>query len=95
MKAIEERVQRGMALLDDKNPGWERKIDLHILNMEDCHACILGQLYTEYSLGFKPLAIWSGHPYGFNSSFYYHELTSAWKEAIRQRLDRGIDHYLR
>ena len=86
---MEERVQRGMALLDEKNPGWERKIDLKILNMVDRHACILGQLYTEYSLGLGPLAISSGIPYGFNNSGL------SWKQAIRQRLDLGPGIFIR
>lgn len=97
VEVIEKRVQQGIALLDEKNPGWESKIDLKILSMADCRVCILGQLYTEYSLGLKAIDICSRqeHSYGFdwdfsnNSSLYYSQLTSAWKEAIRQRLDPG------
>lgn len=46
-------VRRGVALLDEKHPGWESKITVrnggsrepHELDMSKGYACILGQLY--------------------------------------------------
>jgi hypothetical protein len=46
MKTISERVAWGAAWLDDKYPGWVDRIDLAALEMSDCNACILGQVYT-------------------------------------------------
>ena len=54
-----ERVARGAALLDDRRPGWwredrHRSIDLDELDIDDCTACVLGQLYRtpDPSLGY-------------------------------------------
>lgn len=38
------RVQRGMALLDEREPGWEHQIDLAELDMNHGCKCILGQI---------------------------------------------------
>lgn len=47
----QERVRRGAQMLDRKNPDWFNEIDLDVLDLNDCHACILGQLYGTYSEG--------------------------------------------
>lgn len=46
---VETRVARGVALLDEKRPGWwaedcPRPIDLDRLSIVDCKNCICGQL---------------------------------------------------
>jgi hypothetical protein len=38
------RVAKGAALLDEKRPGWERLIDLDILDIENGHCCVTAQL---------------------------------------------------
>lgn len=38
------RVAKGAALLDEKRPGWERLIDLGILDIESGFACVTAQL---------------------------------------------------
>lgn len=43
-----ERVAAGTAWLDEHRPGWHREIDLYALDMMDCNACVLGQLYGTY-----------------------------------------------
>jgi hypothetical protein len=40
-----ERVTRGAAWLDKVAPGWERKLDLSILDIEDGAACVCGQVF--------------------------------------------------
>lgn len=42
---ITERVARGAALLDEREPGWHQRINLERLWMRMTCDCILGQLY--------------------------------------------------
>ena len=44
MSTIEERVAKGAALMDEKVPGWERKIDTASLDMGQCPRCVIGQV---------------------------------------------------
>lgn len=44
MATIAERVAAGMAFLDDVFPGWEHKINLEVLDLSDCAACVIGQV---------------------------------------------------
>jgi len=46
-ETVQARVARGAALLDEKLPGWDQRIDLDRLNLGDCFTCILGQLFTD------------------------------------------------
>lgn len=39
-----EAVARGAAWLDKFNPGWEHKIDLGVLDLNNSCRCILGQI---------------------------------------------------
>jgi hypothetical protein len=50
----EGNVDRGIALLDEKVPGWEHRIDLDILKLSACHECIIGQLMLSTGLGEQP-----------------------------------------
>lgn len=43
---VQDRVAQGAAWLDVRYPGWFTGIDLSILDLGDCHQCILGQVYT-------------------------------------------------
>lgn len=52
---FEGNVQRGVALLDTKNPDWRKKIDPEILDLNECTLCILGQLYGHYIDGVNEL----------------------------------------
>ena len=55
MSDLAERVARGAALLDEKQPGWAAQIATDHLAMQDCGRCILGQLYGHYSAGYEKL----------------------------------------
>lgn len=46
MNDVAERVARGAEWLDRKYPGWVDAIDVSILDVSDCHQCVLGQVYT-------------------------------------------------
>jgi hypothetical protein len=47
MQDVMLRVKRGAALLDERIPGWDQRIDLDTLRIADSGQCVLGQLYTE------------------------------------------------
>lgn len=41
----------GAALLDRTDPAWPSRIDLQIFAIDDCDACVLGQLFGGYGEG--------------------------------------------
>lgn len=47
----QEQVARGIALLDEKEPGWRKKFDPSTLAMETIERCVLGQVYGTVSRG--------------------------------------------
>ena len=55
---IATRVARGVALLDERKPGWAGQIDLITLDVANPDMCVLGQLYPDHSSCF---------PDGFNA----------------------------
>lgn len=48
-------VAAAAKLLDSIFPKWFELIDLDIFDMSDCNQCILGQLLSDYTRGFKLL----------------------------------------
>ncbi len=51
---------RGAYFLDANGPkNWRGDIEVESLNMRDCQACILGQMYNFYSIGCRVLDLWS------------------------------------
>ena len=55
MSTVTERVARGAALLDEKIPGWDSRIDLDVLDIDSCAQCILGQVFAAES-SYYPVA---------------------------------------
>lgn len=47
------RAKAGAILLDLLQPGWAERINVQRLRLEDCQACVLGQLYGGYSAGLE------------------------------------------
>lgn len=47
---FEERVTKGIRLLDKRHPQWYNKIDWVALDMQEPRECILGQLYADLGL---------------------------------------------
>lgn len=95
---INQRVAAGMALLDDKSPGWDQRIDLATLEMRHGDRCIIGQAFgapdhsfwstCTHLFGHCPDALLASkaESYGFYSGGgYYTMLETAWKEAITAR----------
>lgn len=46
-----EQIARGVALLDQTDPGWMDRIDVLSLALSDCNRCVLGQLHGEFFRG--------------------------------------------
>jgi hypothetical protein len=53
MATIAERVARGAALLDEREPGWWQRIDLGALDMDEPCECVLGQLATDKQVDWR------------------------------------------
>ena len=53
----EEEVKRGIALLNEKNPGWREKVNLDTLDMLKVAGCTLGQVYKDYYEGLIELGL--------------------------------------
>lgn len=49
-------VDRGIALLDEKKPGWRDEVDVDRLSIINGFDCVLGQLYGGYYTGLKIVA---------------------------------------
>lgn len=85
----DQRVQRGIAILDGLGPeGWRDRVDLDDLEIASGYRCILGQVYGEYFLAPKKLhgMMYPVH-YGFHTSFAMdaravEELNAAWRKAL-------------
>ncbi len=85
-----ERVAAGAQLLDEKIPGWYKRINLDTLNLSNPTNCICGQLSdignweTVLSfLGEGPDREAFVMEHGFCADYATHEL---WVEAIQARL---------
>lgn len=94
------RVRRGVALLDEKVPGWHNRIDVEKLEINDVCGCIIGQLHdmsfwharAEQFLGLSGKAAFMAH--GFDGDYYdseeaenfeYAALTRLWRFVVRSR----------
>lgn len=98
---IETRVARGVALLDEKLPGWWQRIDLARLNLGSPCNCILGQEFashedvdgdwwTGYEVAQDVLldyrdATTFGFDLKFADSCDFPSLTAEWKRVILAR----------
>lgn len=55
---IEARVARGVAVLNQQNPGWRDHIAPGDLDMGACERCVLGQAYGSYDDGLVSLDLY-------------------------------------
>lgn len=74
---IPERVARGVALLDEKHPGWWERIDVDRLNLRSGCNCVLGQT-------------WDGD-YAGSSTAYMHHLDALLPEESYRDYEFGFD----
>ena len=82
------RVTSGAEWLDEEVPGWERLVDLSILDITDPSSCICGQVlkggWDSLLYEYHKLGSWmSGH------GFLFGEDTDQWVALIKDRFDTG------
>lgn len=91
MSTISERVARGAAWLDQKQPGWWRThhIDLKTLDLSRPCFCVVGQLAPEKEFGAAIDAGW--FDLNFADAFHFgftavapNRVTSGWDDIYRQ-----------
>lgn len=49
--SLEERVKKGVEVLDRVEPDWWKKIELPKLDIQRCESCVLGQVFSSYTHG--------------------------------------------
>lgn len=87
-------VKKGMALLDQYEPGWRNAIKVEYLDVATTDRCVLGQVYGSFSIGLQTLSNKTGvsvdsvaHGFAIDavtSADPYKVLTDDWKKAIRK-----------
>jgi hypothetical protein len=92
------RVAKGVALLDEKRPGWERLIDLETLDIENGTSCVTAQLSgaASWGRGMSQLGLtltpYTGHGFraedeeGGDLDLAYATLNRLWREVITEKL---------
>lgn len=98
MQKLQERVERGVELLDERYPGWLDEVWVDGLDMNSCSDCVLGQLYDcSFINGLRTLEINPGYAwcYGFDladeerqDDVLWSALETVWKYAIEGGLAR-------
>lgn len=89
-----QKVQRGIEFLDENEPGWRQWIEIESLNLGDCEACILGQLFGTFDLGIghyglscEKEEILGFNMWGNQNNEDWQQLTQAWKDALTKPVD--------
>lgn len=94
---FEDKIAKGIALLDQMAPGWEEFIHLGSLNVNNTENCVLGQIFMSFSDGeaalFGTYCFGQCIEHGFNYSYYAYPqgmdvgaiLTEEWKTALTNR----------
>jgi hypothetical protein len=99
-ETVQARVERGVALLDKAQPGWERLIDVGELDINECDVCICGQVYGGFGQGIIKLNVetrsdlYGFAPLGFGIVDRKKDgdrLTEEWIRVIKSRFDDGLD----
>jgi hypothetical protein len=87
----EQRVARGVTLLDERVPDWRTRIDTDRLDMLDGTACVVGQV--QHSL--DP-AGWSPWQYGLDRLGLVEDSTDAHDHGFITNRDDGgsFDHWM-
>jgi hypothetical protein len=81
-------IAEAAAVLDIEKPGWEKRINVDILQMHCGHRCILGQLYgSEVKNTF-----WNGFDRGIDTLMYKYRLNGQFNsDASKEEWIREID----
>jgi hypothetical protein len=99
----EQRVARGVALLDERVPDWRERIDTDRLDMVDGTACVVGQLQRSFDpedwspwhhglerLGLSAEADYDAHAHGFITETDYAWMDRDGTEALRDLWIKAI-----
>lgn len=81
---FEEQIAKGVEYLDqDLGPSWVDSIDLKRLALDDCHRCMIGQLYGNY---YRRFDVEEGFEFAFsvNDFGHYPILGREWRKKIAQ-----------
>src|SRR5258707_5143969 len=103
----EREVRAGIALLDEKDPGWRDKFNPSELRMAGSRHCVLGQTFGSYGLGLDMLNLSSVDGFGEEYGFYidtneaplgsmlrdvvYNRLGETWKALVPQTTPESSD----
>ena len=97
------RVERGAAWLDAEAPGWESKVDVGRLVMNNCSRCIIGQVFGHFEEFLDRLSPdrvrrhWEAEEFGFDVDDHYPSdhgyvsydlLTEAWTDLLKRRANQ-------
>lgn len=89
----EARVAKGAAWLDEKQRGWERRINVAELMMSDCYECVLGQIFGDFFVAVVSERLANPVEYGFNlyacNPLQFQGLRDTWVTLIKERFDTG------
>ncbi len=105
MNIYESSVEKGIAFLDERFPGWHNEIDVEKLDVMCAGRCVLGQLYGTYAGGLTKLGLTTqkSSECGFNApdnlhggkerKEYIYYLTEMWiyKVLVRQGLEKLLE----
>lgn len=83
MSDIPANVQRGVELLDERLPGWRKRVNADDLSLSSDCDCILGQLFGSYDAGVELLDV-APRWYGFYAAGRqtWMRLTEAWRKVL-------------
>lgn len=92
---IEDRVARGVAILDERVPNWRAKVNAARLRIESSCDCVLGQINGTFSTGLDLVYDAATHRELYvdydNSYLGYDAITLPKRDARRQwALDHGF-----
>ena len=59
MSSLKDRVDRGIRLLDEQLPDWDKGVNLATLNLGNGRFCVLGQLFGRYEDGHHRIGLQS------------------------------------
>lgn len=82
MKAVDS----GVALLDERLPGWRSAVDPEALDLSNSCGCVLGQVFGDFHKGEEVLGLSraDSRRLGFfkTSRMTYDRLTAAWRKVL-------------
>lgn len=100
---LKERVERGIALLQEKHgDAWVEMINMKTLALDEVNRCVLGQVYGDYGRGVAELfdgSVVKATEYGFDladdwsddydpaKDFHFNDLQEAWEFYLSRILE--------